>query len=155
MVFVPAAIVTPSPGGASSLTPVPNHGYRVYEDAILPVESLEPAPWMDKGKQLEEEGFQRKRKWAMSVESDESILEEGLMEDVRCAGREEEFFRINLDANSTGQLTDVVDHYRQLCLRLCFPVHWLNECLSKADWKELRQCGQGLPSLCDTMVYFY
>ena len=79
------------------------------------------------------------------------------MADKRCASREVEFFIINQDDDSIGQLADLVDHCSQLSLRLhlCLLVQWLNECLSKADWKELRPCSQGLPSLCDTMVRFY
>ena len=77
------------------------------------------------------------------------------MADARRIGRREEFFRINSSADMTGQLVDVVDRCRQLPLRLRLPVQWLNECLRKADWKYLRQHGQGLPSLCDTMVCFY
>ena len=77
----------------------------------------------------------------MSVESDESVPGEGLMVDARCTGLEEKFYRINLGANPTGRLADVVDRCRQLVLRLRLPVQWLNECLSKANWKELRQRG--------------
>ena len=93
----------------------------------------------------------------MSVESNESIPEEGLMADVKHAVHKEEFFMINSGADPMGQLTNVADHCRQLPLRLRLhlPVQWLNEYLSKADWKDLRQCGQGLPSFCDTMVHFY
>ena len=69
----------------------------------------------------------------MSVESDEFVPGEGLMADVRCASREEEFFRINSGANLTGQLADIVEHCRQLTLRLALLVQWLNECLSKVD----------------------
>ena len=50
----------------------------------------------------------------MSVESDESIPEEGLMTDAKHAGREEEFFRINPGADPTGQLADdtvIVDNF--------------------------------------------
>ena len=79
----------------------------------------------------------------------------GLMVDARCAGYEEEFFRINPGVDPTCQVADVADRCRQLPLHLRLSVQWLNECLSKADWKDLRQCGQGLPSLCDTMVCFY
>ena len=50
IVFAPTAIVTPSSGGAALLAPVPNHGHRVHEDVVPPVESLELAPRMDKGK---------------------------------------------------------------------------------------------------------
>ena len=77
------------------------------------------------------------------------------MADARRAGREEEFFRINSNANPTGQLTDVANHCRQLPLCLYLLVQWLYECLNKADLKELRQHSQRLPSLCDTMVRFY
>ena len=49
------------------------------------------------------------------------------------------FFRINLGADSMGQLANVADHCRKLLL--CLLVQWLNECLSKADWKYLRQYG--------------
>ena len=77
------------------------------------------------------------------------------MADVRHVGREEEFFRINPSVDSTGLLADFVDRCRQLPLHLCLPIQCLNECLSKATWKELRQHGQGLSSLCDTMVRFY
>ena len=89
-----------------------------------------------------------------SVESDESIPGEGLMVDARRASREEEFFRINQGADPTGQLLDVTDHCRQLPLHLRLPVQWLNECLDKVNWKDLRQHSQGLPSHYDTMVYF-
>ena len=69
------------------------------------------------------------------------------MADARCAGCEEEFFRINPRVDPKGRLADVTDRYRQLPLRLCLPVQWLNECPNKADRKDLRQHGQGLPSL--------
>ena len=91
----------------------------------------------------------------MSVESDESIPREGLIADTRHAGREEELFRINPSTNPTGRLADVADHCRQLHLHLCLLVYWLNECFSKANWEELRQHGQGLPSFCVTIVPFY
>ena len=42
---------------AGSLAPVPSHGHSVNVEAITHVEPLEPAPWMDKGKQPVEEGF--------------------------------------------------------------------------------------------------
>ena len=93
----------------------------------------------------------------MSIESVKSIIEEGLMADVRRAGCEEEFFSINSGANPEGQLVDVADHCRHLPLRLRLrlPVQWLNECLNKADWKYLRQRGQGLHSFYNTMACFY
>ena len=68
----------------------------------------------------------------MSAESDESIHREGLA-NARRAGREEEFFRINPDADPKGQLADVADHCRQLPIHLHLPIQWLNECLTKAD----------------------
>ena len=84
----------------------------------------------------------------MSIESDESIPGESLMVDARLIGRKEEFFSINLDADPKDQLADVEDYCRHLPLRLHLLVQWLNECLSKADWKDLKQCGQGsLPSV--------
>ena len=61
----------------------------------------------------------------MSTESDESVLEEGFMENARCVDCEEEFFKINLDVDLTGRLVDVVDHCRQLPLHLYLPVQWL------------------------------
>ena len=69
----------PSPDGAGSLVPVPSHGHSINEDPITSVEPFEPAPWMDKGKQLVEEGLQRKRKRVASIESDKSISDEGLL----------------------------------------------------------------------------
>ena len=80
-----------------------------------------------------EEGFQHKRKQVVSVESDESVPGKGLMVDTKHAGREEELFRINLGAEPTGRLTDVISCCRQLSLRLRLPVKWLNKCLNKAD----------------------
>ena len=151
------AILNPLSNEASSLAPVPSHGHSVNENIVTPAEPLEPAPRMDKGKKPTEEGFQRKRKRAVSVESDESIPKEGLMADARRAGVEEKF----QGADLTVRLANVTDCCRQLplCLRLrlCLrlPIQWLNECLNKADWKDLRQRSQGLPYLCDTMVLFY
>ena len=69
----------------------------------------------------------------MSVKSDESVLGECLMVDVRRASSEEEFLRINLGADPTVYLADVTDCCRQLLLHLRLPVQWLNEFLSKAD----------------------
>ena len=60
---------------------------------------------MDKGKQPTDEGSQCKRKWAMSIKSDESSL----MEDARRAGHKEEFFNISPGADLKVQLADVVD----------------------------------------------
>ena len=77
------------------------------------------------------------------------------MEDARSVGREEEFFSINLGVDLKGRLADVADHYKHLPFRLRLPVQWLNVCLSKADWKDLRQHGQGLSSICDTMAKGY
>ena len=74
-----------------------------------------------------------KKKWVVSVKSDESIPEEGLMADARCAGHEEELFNIKLGYNPKGRLADVADCCRHLLLHLRLPVHWLNECLNKAD----------------------
>ena len=111
-------VVSPSPDGVGSLALIPSYGHCVNEDADPLPESLEPAPRMDKGKQPAEKGFQLKRRRAVSIESDESILEEGLMADARCVGREEEFFRINQGTDPTSRLVDVVDRCRQLPLRL-------------------------------------
>ena len=155
MVFASATIVTPPHDGTSSLAPVPSHGHRVHKDDVPFVESLGPVLRMDNGKQPMEEGFQRKRKWVVSVDNNECIPEEGLMVDARRIGHEDELFRINPNVDSASWLTDVTDRCRQQPLRHRFPVQWLNECLRKADWKELRQRGQGLPSLFDTMVCFY
>ena len=69
----------------------------------------------------------------MSVESDESILKEGLMVDARHDSREKEFFRINLGVGPMGRLVDVADRCKQLPLHLRLPVQWLNECLSKTN----------------------
>ena len=69
----------------------------------------------------------------MSVQSDESVPRKGLLVDTKHAVRKEEFFRINLGAELTGQLTDVMSCCRQLSLRLHLPVKWLNKCLNKAD----------------------
>ena len=79
---------------------------------------------MDKGKQLTEEGFQCKRKWAMSIDSDEFVPEEGLMADARHIDREEEFLIINPGTDPTGRLANIVDHCRQLplLLRVRLPV---------------------------------
>ena len=77
------------------------------------------------------------------------------MADARRVGCKEELFRINQGDDLTGRLADVANHCRQLPLYLRLPVQWLNECLNKAEWKELRQRSQDLPSLCDTMVRFY
>ena len=52
-------------------------------------------------------------------------------------------------------LADVADRCGHLPLRLRLLIQWLNECLNKADWKDLRWHGQGLPSFCDIMVYFH
>ena len=76
------------------------------------------------------------------------------MAEARHTSRKEAFFRINLDLNLTSRLVDVSDQCRQLLLHLRFPIQWLNECLSKANWKELMQRGQGLPSLDNTTVHF-
>ena len=81
VVPAPAAVMSPSFDGADSLAPISSYGPRVHEDIVPPAESLEPAPWMDKGKQPVEEGFQRKRKRAVSVASDKSATREGLMAD--------------------------------------------------------------------------
>ena len=152
VVPAPTLVMNSSSDGAGSFVPVSSHGHVFNEDVTLPSEPFEP---MDKGKQPIEEGFQHKRKWAISVERDESVLGEGLMADARRAGREEESFRINSSPDSTGRLADVADNCRQLPLHLHHPVQWLNECLGKADYKELRQHDQRLPSLCDTIVCFY
>ena len=45
----------------------------------------------------------------MSIESDESIPREGLMADVRHAGRGEEFLKINPGADPMDRLADVVN----------------------------------------------
>ena len=63
------------------------------------------------------------------------------MADVRRASRDEEFFSINLGVDVKGRLADVVDRCKHLPLRLCLIVQWLNECLNKADWNDLRQRG--------------
>ena len=110
---------------------------------------------MDKGKQPVEEGFQHKKKWVVSIKSDESVPGEGLMADARHACREEELFRISSGVDPTDRLVDVANRGRQLLLRLCLPVQWQNGCLNKVDWKELRQRGQGLLSHCNTMICFY
>ena len=47
------------------------------------MEPFESAPRVDKGKQPVDEGTQRKRKSVVSIKSDESILGEGLMADVK------------------------------------------------------------------------
>ena len=64
---------------------------------------------MDKGKQHTEEGFQRKRKRVVSIESDEFVPKEGLMADARSVGRKEKFFKINPSANPKARLLDVAD----------------------------------------------
>ena len=87
--------MNPLSDGVGSFVPISSHGRIVNKDAILPSEPLEPAPKTDKRKQPAEEGFQHKRKWAISIDSNESVPREGCMADARCAGREEEFFRIN------------------------------------------------------------
>ena len=93
---------------------------------------------MDKGKQHAEEGFQHKWKRVVSVESKEFVPDEGLKVDARRVGLEDEFFIINPNADPTGQLADVADHCQQPPLHFRLPVQWLNECLNKAYWKELR-----------------
>ena len=45
-----AAIVTPSSNRAGSLALVPIYCHSENEDVVPPIESLEPIPWMDKGK---------------------------------------------------------------------------------------------------------
>ena len=62
---------------------------------------------------------------------------------------------MNSGADPKGRLADVVDCCRHVLLHLCLPIQWLNECLSKADWKDMRQCGQGFLSLFDIMACFY
>ena len=91
----------------------------------------------------------------MSTENDKFVPKEGLMVNARYSSCEKEFFRINPGVDMTSRFVDVVDRCKQLPFRLYLPVEWLNECLSKDDWKELRQRGQELPSVCETMVHIY
>ena len=135
------AVVNPPPNMAGSLIPTLNQSHGANEVLVTSVEPSEFAPQVDRGKQPANESSQRKKKRTVSFESDESIPGEGLMADARRAGYGEEFFNINLGANMKGWLADVADHRRHLPLCLDLPVQWLNECLSKADWKDLRQHG--------------
>ena len=130
MVPTSTTVVNPPSYELSLLAHVPSHGHSVNKDSVTSVEPFEPTPQMDKGKQPTKEGFQPKRKRAMSIESDKSIPREGLMTNSRRAGREEEFFKIKLSADSTGRLADVENRCRQPPLCHCLPVQWLNECLS-------------------------
>ena len=133
LVVVPTsvAIVTPPSDGVGPLAPAPCHGHSANEDVVPPVEPLEPARRMDKGKQPTEEGFQHKRKQNVSVERDSSIPREGLMADAKCTGREVEFFIIDSGADPMGRLADVSNCCKQHPLHLRLPIQWLNECLSK------------------------
>ena len=155
MVSTPVAAMNPPPNVAGLVIPAPSQGHGINEDPVTAVEPPDSALRVDKGKQPTNEGLQGKRKRVVSVKSDEFIPGEGLMVDARCADHEKEFFSINPYVDLKGRLMDVADHYRLLPFCLCLLVQRLNECLSKADWKDLRHRGQGLPSLCDTMVCFY
>ena len=122
MVSTPVAAVNHPPNVAGSLIPILSQGSGANEDHVILVEPSDSAPQMDKGKQPVDEGLQRKRKRAVSVENDESIPREGFMANARCTGHKEKFFSINPDAYLNGWLADVADRCRQLPFRLYLPV---------------------------------
>ena len=153
VVLTPAAIMNPLFDEAGFLVPVLSHGHNINEDLVTLVEPLEPAPGWTKESNLWKRVSRVKKKRVVSTESNKSIPSEGLMVDGRCASHGELFFRINLCTDPMSRLADVMDRCRQFPLHLS--IQWLDECLSKADWRDLRQYSQGLPSLCDTMVRFY
>ena len=118
-------IMNPLPDGLGSFAHIPSHGRVVNEDVVLSSEPLEPVPPDGQGKIALGGGLSgKKKRLVVSIESNESIPGEGLMADARHAGREEEFFIINPGADLMIQLVDVVDHCRQLPLRLrlCLPI---------------------------------
>ena len=53
-----------------------------------------------------------------------------------------EFFNINPSATQKGRIANLEDYTDGLPICLCLPLQWLNECLDRDKWKDLRQHGQ-------------
>ena len=81
----------------------------------------------------------RKRKRAASSENNEFEAQgEGLMADARWVGHIGELFNRNLNTIPEGRVANLEEYTDHLPIRLCLPLQWLNECLSRDYWKDLR-----------------
>ena len=60
MVPAPVATVNPSPDGADSLVPTPNHGHRFNEDPVTSMEPFEPTPGWTRGNSLWKRAYSAK-----------------------------------------------------------------------------------------------
>ena len=80
------------------------------------------------------------RKQAVSSENNEFETQgEGLMADARQDGHIGEFFNINPDATPEGRIANLEDYTDRLFIHLRLSFQWLNECLDRDEWKDLRQ----------------
>ena len=77
------------------------------------------------------------------------------MADARRVGHVGEFYNINLNFAPEGRVANLEEYTNHLPIRLRLPIQWLNECLGRDEWRDLRQCGQGLSSSYDSMVRLY
>ena len=53
-----------------------------------------------------------------------------------------------------GRVENIEESFNNLPHCLYIPLQWMNESISKEDWKELMQ-HKGIDSLNETMLYFY
>ena len=63
---------------------------------------------------------------------------EGLMADARRVGHVGEFFNINPNATPEGRVSNLEEYTDRLPIRFRLPLQWLNECLGRDEWKDLR-----------------
>ena len=63
------------------------------------------------------------------------------MADARWVSHVEEFYYINPNAAPEGRVANLEEYTDRLPIRLCLPLQWLNECLGRGKWKDLRQHG--------------
>ena len=77
------------------------------------------------------------------------------MVDARRLGHVGEFYNINPNVVPEGRVANLEEYTDCFPIRLCLPLQWLNECLGRDEWKDLRQRNRGLPSFYDSMVCLY
>ena len=76
------------------------------------------------------------------------------MADAWHIARRDRYISLNPIDDYQGRVVNIEEHFGNLPYRLCIPLQWMNESISKADWKHFMQCKR-IESLNDSMVHLY
>ena len=76
------------------------------------------------------------------------------MANARQVEQHERYINFNPIEDYRGKVENIEEYFSNLPYRVCIPLQWMNESISKEEWKELMR-HKGIDSLNGTMLHFY